>query len=177
MYFCVSNKLAEFLAPNRPSLNTSLMNDQIQSEYRLSCSNKKTPNAKAQTREVPIFLSQSILQVQGQVRVKKCRQVLRSLRIQVSSFLLFYIHSIVLLWPKLANHHTLHSSPWGGFKKGSINLQESLPVPYIVTISQFLGARNPGHQTCELGSRPFSSQGSNETLALANSLTVVHERP
>lgn len=154
------------------------MNDQIQSEYRLSCSNKKTPNAKAQTREVPIFLSQSISQVQGQVRVKKCRQVLRSLRIQVSSFLLFYIHSIVLLWPKLANHHTLHSSPQkGGFKKGSTNLQESLPVPYIVTISQFLRARNPGRPTCELGSRPFSSQGSNETSALANSLTVVHERP
>ena len=122
---------------------------------------KRPPNAKAQTREVPIFLSQSIPQVQGQVRMKKCRWVLRSLRIQVSSFLLFYIHSIVLLRPKLANHHTLHSSPQKGeFKGEPISLQESPPV-------------NESHT--QLLSHSFQGPGSNETLALANPVTIVHE--
>lgn len=68
-----------------------------------------------------------------------------------------------------------HSAFWP-MEKGPMNLQQSLPVDKLHTHNYYLAVsmdRNLGQQTHELGSRFFSSQGSDETLALVNSLTAI----
>lgn len=139
------------------------MNDQMQSEYRLSCHNRKTSKCNGSNKVSANFslMEQYIGKKVGQGEaVLLVHQAIKRTRFLLSC----YSSSIPgSCQSKLANHYTLHSSPR---KRGQSTYKKVYQLTSSIQkiiISQFLWAWNLGQQTCELGSRSFCSQGSNET--------------